>query len=1316
MDNTAKRQNTVIGAGPLSSPPEAAAHVVLERLAQWQAVIEARLQARMGVLDVLEEYLLVQLRTHYHDGNIDPHFIDTLIDTVLRRMIEVVPVAPDDEAEAPYRWPGGADRGFSAERQERIAQVIESVASSFIAHYRDYLRRHWSMVGGDEPLVAAVRQRLEGHLSDVEALLQPQPLAGLGIEALRERLEVFEQDWRRFGELAGLASATQRQPLEALARAQLPEWLRGLGKDERQRLEALEEQTSQAEALVDGLLNELGSLQAFARRLAKDYVRRELDMTVEPDSIRVQVQWRGVMGQPVRVHSLSQLLASGPIRPDAVTVFLVENGAMLRNQALTPSFISQLLADVDAPAGYRQALVERHGRRDLQDALFDWVLARLQQSAFVARCAGHLQVANHEAVQALWGRETGPLRASGLVLPNALRCDDVLLFYRQDLQGDVLLYAPGKPDGQEWIELPSLWAVSVEVGAWTRDEAGREYLLQRISPTDRDAAREYFSRVMDKPTVWDSSRDPRRAVSGLSECLKDSVARGVDNHLAQVEQDESPRWYAAMSLDSRRNLSSLNQELRVHQRVFIEQMAGYEVFMDFAKRVVTQAIAPYMRSKGVQAPVDPATVLIDYRPGLTGATKTASLLDLAIYGYDDNGGIDDPRKGVRSSVGQDLRQVRSAELAVYLRGAYVGEHYGRDTRARFLDTEAAQYTARRMAYRNLLLTRMDRDLRVAMGQSQLNAEQFWWLTRQVSRLGEPAPAVGPGYSGAAVQQEGMIRFTLGGQVVIGVYVFAYFQPRGVYWLYTPDSADGIAFRRYQDFSGAVVARLHDYLLERVALGARAAVRRTLVALAAGTVSVDTLREFNRVSDVRTEFDACIERAVADVEAVTRSRAEVIRQQVIKGLLFVSAPMCLVYPPLGLLLDAVVIASSVKQAAESHGKGDTERALGHWLMASWGALFAALGVTTLVALLGRAASSLQRVVRPLSLSAQRLAGLPPRMARDAGPVLQPIRFKPKQAVGKAPDHLEYVTKEGIFNGTYRSPASASQPRSLYYVRHQGRYYQVKENTYFGGLCLVDARRPGALYNVPIRRLGNGKWVRNEVGLRGGNDEVLVLGHVRDLREAFPGHVFPDVSRGALQGEALVARYSEAVADNYLFSLNAQTCVIAALYSPATRTGAVIHFDHNIRALIERSLRDVMQRLDTTAQEVRATLVGGDWLTGTDIGGRVRSAMRREGLQPTWDHWSYSSCFGNTYGLALDLRNGVTSVFKTSRGQVERYYIPVLARAKKSADPVSARARGFMRRVRNEPLVANPSGAISTGQGRLATPAEVEAQAFATVLLS
>ena len=59
-------------------------------------------------------------------------------------------------------------------------------------------------------------------------------------------------------------------------------------------------------------------------------------------------------------------------------------------------------------------------------------------------------------------------------------------------------------------------------------------------------------------------------------------------------------------------------------------------------------------------------MLIDYNPGVADRRKqqVATLLDLAIHGYDDNSGIEHPKKGVRSSVGQDLSQVRSADLAL----------------------------------------------------------------------------------------------------------------------------------------------------------------------------------------------------------------------------------------------------------------------------------------------------------------------------------------------------------------------------------------------------------------------------------------------------------------------------------------------------------------------------------------------------------------------------------------------------------------------------------------------------------------------------
>ncbi|NUT80572.1 dermonecrotic toxin domain-containing protein [Pseudomonas brassicacearum] len=1323
MDITAERQGNMGYTGPLSSLQAATAQVTLEKLTRWQVAIDARLQTQMSLLEVLEEYLLVELRTHYYQGNIDPHFIDTLLDTVLQRMIDQAPVAYDEEQDSPYRWPEGVDLGFAPERRESVALAVESAASRFVSHYKDYLRRHWRMASQDAALEALIRQKLDEHQVSVDGVFQPDHLAGLDVDELREQIEELQDAWRRTSRLTALATTRERRDLGAVARLQLPYWLRSLGHPDRERLRTFERQAALAQAQVDELVDGLGSLRAFARQLARDYVRDELDIAVEPDGIRVQLQWRTVMGQPVHTYSLSELVAAGPIRPDAVSVFLVENGGMLRNQSLSPAFIGRLLANVDAPAGYLPALVERYERGDLKDAMLDWFLARLQHSAFVARCAGQLSTAGHDALSALWENDVATpassvLRVASLVLPNDLKCADLLLFYREDVRDDVsalLLYAPGKPDGQEWVELTSLRALSGEVGAWTQNEAGREYLLQQLSATDHGRAREYFAGVVEKPASWDLGKDLRGAFTGFRACLQNAVLTGLANNLAQVELNESPRWYSALPLESRRNISGLNQEVLVQRQVFDEQLADYEVFIDFAKRTFAHSITPYLHSKGVLEAVDPATVFIDYSPGLAAEKKTASLLDLAIFGYEHNADIDDPAKGVRSSVGQDLRQVRSAELASYIRAAYLGERYARHIRASFLDAKATEYPRRREAYRYMLLARMDRDLRVAHGKSILNTDEFQWLTRQVTLLSDGNSANGATHPGAAVTREGVIKLTVGGHVVQGVYVFTYFDPKAFYWLYTPDAPDGVLFRKYLDFSGSVAAQLHGYVLERVALTARAAVGRSLVALAAGNTRVDTLRELNRVMDISAEFDACIERAVTDVEDITTSRAEMIRDQVFKGLIFAALPVCMVYPPFALLLDIGMVAVSARQAVEAHAQGDTEGALGHWLAATWGALFATLGAASMATLLGRAARSLKLVVKPLSLSAQRLRRATSAVAREAGPVTPPIRLKPQQAVGKVPEYLEPVTEEGIFLGTYRSPPSAAQPRSAHYIRSKGRYYQVMEDPYFGGLCLVDARRPGALYKMPIRRMANGKWTHNKVGLRGGNDHVRNLGRVGDLREAFPGHVVPDVTRGALQGEAVVAKFSEG-ADNYLFSLNAQTCVIASLYNPATKVGAVIHFDHNIRPLIERSVRDVTRRLGGSAKDIRVTLVGGDWLTGADIGEPVRVVMRQHGLQPTWNHWSYSSCFGNTYGVSLDLRSGVTSVFKTARGQVESYYKPVLARAKLASDPVSVRARRFMTRLRSEPLVANANGAVRTQQGRRATAAHLALQEFTTVTLS
>jgi hypothetical protein len=1271
-------------------------HALL-RLQRWQPLIQQRLRSQMTLLGAMETYVLTELRIHVPNGNIDKHFVTSLVNGVLQQIIDGKPLVYRPMQDAPYRWPGGGDLALPVERRETVIKSVAAVAAYFVEQYRNYLRDHWEIAGLDAELVRLLARKLKRSIASIDRTFAPERLTALKVDQLRNRLEKLQQiHARRFG-VTAMVTSRERLQLETVSFAQLPHWLRVLNVPDQDRLRKYQGQVERAWALVDDLLEGFGSLLQYARREAMQYIRLKLDMEVEPDSIQIKLQWQTAVGQPVVTRSLSELMAAGPLSRSVVSVIDAGSDLSLRNHPLDSKFIADMLLSQDYPAQYLDALTQQCRRGDWHDALRDWFTLRLQHSAFVARCAGHMTVSDHERLERLWSNEAGgqpstDLRVAGVILPNGKRCSELLVFYRQSSTGDnddLLLYAPNKPDGQEWVRLPSLRELNAELGGWIASEAGREYLLQQLSASDRQGAREIFIRVVARSDLWDLNCDLRRPAASFSECLRDVVKTGLANKLVQVEREDSPVWYSALVSGERASVSSLNQELLVHQQVFNELLAGYEVFIDFAKRTVADRIAFYLREKGVLEPVDPATVMIDYSPKIfDGTLLEASLLDLAIHGYDDNSGIEHPKRGVRSTVGQNLSQLRSAELVSSVRSAYLGEKYEAKIRGEFLDAQAASYAERRQAYQNLLLTKMERDLRVARGKAQVSAEAYLLLLEQITLLRTPQELTKSASSVTKLlESEGLIRFTVRGEIVLGVYVFALTKPESARWLYTPDAPDNIAFRDYQSLWGEAAAHLHDYILARVANSVREKVENSLRSMAARLMAVDQLFENQRVTDVRDEFNNFIGRSISEVLDITTSRAEMIRQQVLKGLLYASALLCLVYPPFAVLLDVTFFALSAEKAINAHREGDTEGALGHWLEASWGALLGVVGGAGAGKVFARAITSLRHTPRPVSLMARRLKSTAPVAVTQGSPVrtAPALALEKIQAVKKTPQNLQEVVEEGIFHGTWRSPASASQPQATYYIRSKGRYYQVKKDPHFDGLCQIDASRPAALYNPPVSLSPSGRGVQGRVGLRGGNGNVLNLGRVQRLSDAFPDSIEPNAIRGAFQGEAVVAKLSAEAGGNYLFSLNAQTCVIASLYNPATKFGAVIHFDHNIKKLIEAAVQDLIRRMDGAAKDIRCTLVGGDWLmSGADIGGAVRSVMRQKGLQPTWDYWSYSSCLGNTYGVSLNLKTGVSTVFKHTRDQLAGFYNPIHQAAAKGIDPLSRRAMQFQRRYRQKPL--------------------------------
>ncbi len=1303
---------------------DGAARLSLLQLTRWELWIGAFFDRRPFFAAFARERLMVHLRTYYPEGDVAPGFPQALLQALMQRMIDGQLPDFDADLHGPLRWllqeASAEDEEGWSERQQTLMQIIEGAASGVLEDYCQSLQRLWTERPVGLEAGSAVGERfleaLEEHCSALKALFCVETLKRFNGETLLAYIEALEARWRVAFEAGGGLPDTERQQIDALTRAALGDWFGGLGADDLDTLRSFQRRHALLREQLRLLLAGVESLSAHARQAIIEYCRLKLGLEIEPDEFQVQTRTNHPDYPLTRTLRLAELVAEGPFAPNAdkTRTLLRDPGAL--NQVLPAGFLDDVLSEVDPRSTWYQALSERYASAEVLAALEDLSDLRLQQSAFIGRCKGHLSAEGHERISRVRsgngvGRDAPGDKVTGVSQFPDEPLAQLLLFYHEDearrLSG-LLLYAPGKPDGQEWIELPSLRALAVELGRWLGDEAGTRYLLDRINVRGQRKAEQFFSDVRERADAWDLSRDHRGPHHGYAECSRWLVELGRDNHLEQVAWYEAPRWFVELPPDKRQLVAGLNEELQMLNQAMQLQVNEQESFLAFSQRNVKADIASYLKECGVIGEVDPQTVVFDFFPGLDASGKLSrTLLDLAMYGYDDNWGLDNPRMPVRSSVGQDLSGVRAAELTTYLRSAYIGQRYADAIRGEFLDPGNPRYARRRALQFALSHTTLLRDVHVTYGKRMIDAGERDWLLAEVGRLAQVrAPQ---GESADNIAGDGLFRFTLNGRKSTGLYVFRRVVD-GVArdWLYTPQAPDGLTLRKYQGFVGAGRGAMHDWYLQHVRFVDRPAVSEWLMQLAKGERTRDSLREGNRINDFTAEYDAFLESHVSDIEAVTRSRHEVIVEQVTKGLLYAAFPLSLAFPPLGFVLDAVFLAVGSYKAIASHIADDDSAALNHWIgvaIGLWG-----IAVPGAWGALAHASRAGLRKASEVSRWSQLTDQARPGIRQGERAVFNVM--DEQRAIKRVPDTLRRMEQGGIWRGVYSHVDDAGL--ETFYVNDRGRYFQVVHDRDLHTLRLVDPRHPQAQYRVPIRPGSGDRWQFNEqVGLRGGAP-VRYLGQVRDIADAFPARTNPLPRRGALQGEGLVARFDPKGSDNYLYSLNIESCVVACLYNPATRAGSVIHIDHNIGRLVEDALDSALRGIRQGGEggRISATLVGGDWLSAAaDIGGPIRSALARRGIQAEWDHWSYSSCLGNIYGVRLDLAEGATSVFTSTRSSVQKVIDPILLEASRGgSSDIAVRARRFMQRFRQEVLVQRRDGQVTTLDGRPATAQQIEAQAL------
>jgi len=1303
---------------------DGAARLSLLQLTRWELWIDAFFDDRPFFEVFAHERLMVHLRTYYPRGDVAPSFPQALLRDLLQRLIDGRLPDFDADLHGALRWLDDkgvqeSEEGWS-ERQQIMAQIIEGAASGLLEDYCHSLLRRWEQRPAGLDAGSAMGERflngLDEHCSALKTLFCTETLKRFDGSTLRQHLQAMDQRWRLSFEQGGSLSEADRRQIDTLIQAALGDWFGGLGREDLDTLRDFQRRHALLREQLRLLLDGVETLPAHARQAIIDYCRVGFGLEIEPDELQVATRLDHPEYPLTRTLRLAELAAEGPFLPGAGKTRTLLRDAGALNQALPDDLLDELLREVDPRATYHRCLAERYASPEVIAALHDLNDLRLQQSAFIGRCKGHLSAEAYARVLRVRGDNGAGAGEAGDKVTGVSQFPDeplaqLLLFYHQDEEGQLsslVLYAPDKPDGQEWIELPSLRGLAVELGSWLAGEAGTRYLLDRINVKGQRKAEQFFRDVRERPDSWDLSRDHRGPHHGYAECSRALIELGRDNHLDQIAWYEAPLWLAQLPPDKRQQIAGLNEDLRLLNQAMQQQVDEQESFLAFSRRTVKADIAGYLRECGVTDEVDPQTILFDFFPGLTASAKISrTLLDLAMYGHDDNWGLDNPRMPVRSSVGQDLSRVRASELTTYLRSAYIGDRYAASIRAQFLDPGKPAYARRRQLHFALARTTLRRDVHVTYGKAMIEAADRDWLLEEIERLAEVRPSQDE--SADNIADAGLFRFTLDGRKSTGLYVFRRVVG-GVAedWLYTPQAPDRLTLRKYKSFVGAGRGAMHDWYLQHLRFVDRPVVSEWLIRLAKGEGGRDTLREGSRISDFMAEYDEYLESHISDIEAVTRSRHEVIVEQVTKGLLYAAFPLSLAFPPLGFVLDAVFLAIGSYKAVASHVADDDSAALNHWLGVAaglWGLVLpGAWGALAHASRAGLRKAS--EVSRWNQLAQQARPGIR-QGERAAGSVMDERR-----AIKRVPDNLRRMEQGGIWRGVYRH--SGRDGQDTFYVNDRGRYFQVVHDHDLHTLRLVDPLHPRAQYRVPIRLGAGERWQFNEqVGLRGGAPTQHV-GQVWEVADAFPARTNPLPQRGALQGEGLIARFDAQGSDNYLYSLNVESCVVACLYNPATRSGALIHIDHNIGRLVEEALDSALQGIRQGGEQGRisAILVGGDWLSGgADIGGPVRSALARRGIQADWDHWSYSSCLGNIYGVRLDLAEGVASVFTTTRSSVQKVIDPILLDAVRGgSSAIAERARRFMARFRLEPLVQRADGQITTLNGKVATAQQIEAQAL------
>ncbi|PVZ09769.1 MULTISPECIES: hypothetical protein [unclassified Pseudomonas] len=745
---------------------------------------------------------------------------------------------------------------------DAIAAFFESLEPQLLARYLEAARQVIDDSLPDDAELSTLRERVQAQAQRwQQEMLDLGPASSL--EQLRQRCAKIDQ--RLLAALAPeqLAGEAEREPLMVALDNAVPGWLKTLSAVQQQALQQAREALLAAERRLQAGLEHCASLEGYARHWGQTQLRERQGVWLGTDHLMVLTRYDdGTLAGEIR-ETLTSLLARCPIAPSEHCKRVLLPNPWLPEITLE---VSSLLAGFDPREGFARSLAARMADASLLEDLQRVSAARAGLSALLAMHQGHLSEPVYSRVQRLMaGAGLAGERVATLKVETGGALADLMVFYRPGSEDalPLALYAPGNPKGQEWVELNSERAVAAELGGWLETGRGRLFMLSKLLPQVRARASELLSEVAQLPHLWSLSQRVLHDADDFAAGLRRLAEHQLQLNLQMLQISQLPSWYLQMPAQVRAEVGQLAELLALPGANPDLLVQGIEPFDDFAKRTVSEAIAPYLASHGITYPVDPETIEFRFESGnaFDHRMRSESLMTLAIMGLDDNAGLERPQVPVFSTVGDDLSALRAADLIRYVRSSYLAEPYEAQIRRAWLDSRSDLYLRRRRLFTAQASMALQLQARILFGQGVLQAHEEADLLRLAQRLRSPRLA-------------GVARLRVGPVVFQGVWVL---RISGRNWVYAPGSPDGLDLRRFEALPGALHAEVLAFFTAFAPIGQAEDARRMLANIAKGERELDEPSDW--LDDFADEFDAYIEAHLANVTQANRSAHKVRKAMV-----------------------------------------------------------------------------------------------------------------------------------------------------------------------------------------------------------------------------------------------------------------------------------------------------------------------------------------------------------------------------------------------------------------------------------------------------